>query len=92
MSSVNNNRPSLNPNLNQTNLNKANTQANKVSNSAIPDLPSLAKTINDEIQLKDRFVPLIQAHLIDDKIMQMIDNLNELQENESSKVYWYTWR
>ena len=47
---------------------------------------------NDEIQLKDRFVPLIQAHLIDDKIMQMIDNLNVLQENESSKVYWYTWR
>ena len=44
------------------------------------------------IKLKDRFVTLIQAHLIDDKIMQMIDNLNELQENESSKVYWYTWR
>ena len=51
---------------------------------------SLARKTN--IQLKDRFVPLIQAHLIDDKIMQMIDNLNELQENESSKVYWYTWR
>ena len=29
-----------------------------------------------EIKLKDSFVPLIQAHLIDDKIMQMIDNLN----------------
>ena len=55
-------------------------------------LAKITKDKNAEIQLKDRFVPLIQAHLIDDKIMQMIDNLNELQENESSKVYWYTWR
>ena len=52
--------------------------------------PSARKTKANEV--KDRFVPLIQAHLIDDKIMQMIDNLNVLQENESSKVYWYTWR
>ena len=43
-------------------------------------LAKITKDKDAEIQLKDRFVPLIQAHLIDNKIMQMIDNLNELQE------------
>ena len=77
MSSVNNNRPSLNPNLNQTNLNKANTQANKVSNSAIPDLPSLAKTINDEIQLN---LPSLTSALGS-------SNINPRQIKELSKMF-----
>ncbi len=52
MSSVNNNRPALNLNS-QANLTKANTSnTNKADNNlSIPDLNSLTKTINDEIQL-----------------------------------------